>query len=81
MKILGNLGVTTGGPYEFNSTAAVKTLRDALFAGAATAIAFLQGNITGIDFFPNSTLDEVALIPLLAFLLAGANRFLTDYSK
>ena len=81
MNILGNIGASTGGPYEINTNGILKTLRMAILVALGGGIGYLVTSIPTLDWMPNSELDMMAnsgvIIPLLEFV----RRWATDYSK
>jgi len=79
--ILGNIGPSTGGPYELNKNGLLKTLRMTLVMVAGTAAGYLLTAWVGFDFVSGTNVDEMVFSMLGAPLLELIRRWATDYSK
>jgi len=80
MNILGNVGPSTGGPYELNKVGVIKTLRLGLVAAAGTAVAFLITSLPGLDVVQGTEIDTMVISLIVIPTLELARRWLTDYS-
>ena len=80
MKILGNVGIDTGGPYELNKVGLKKTFRMAIMVAAGSVVAFLITNIAGLDLVSGTEIDTMIVTLVITPLLEGVRRWLTDYS-
>lgn len=81
MNILGNIGPSTGGPYEINWNAILKTFRMALVVGAGGIAGYLVTGLPLLDWMPNSELDVMVNSAVIIPLLELVRRWATDYSK
>lgn len=80
MNILGNVGPSTGGPYEINKNGLLKVLRTALVTGVGAIAGYLLTSLVGIDFLSGTDLDTMAFSLLGVPLLELVRRWATDYS-
>lgn len=78
--IFGNLGPSSGGPYEINKNGLLKVLRTAVVTGVGAIAGFLVVNLAGFDWLSGTDLDTLITSAVFIPLLEMARRWATDYS-
>ena len=81
MNILGNIGPSTGGPYQINKNGLLKTLRMTIVMALGTSAGYLITAWAGFDFVSGTNIDEMLFSMLGVPLLELLRRWATDYSS
>lgn len=79
--LFGKIGESTAPPGQLDVNAILKIVRTALMAGIAVFLGVIAKEIGGVDFIPNSGIDEIVVTGLLMPLVELIRRKIADYSE
>ena len=81
MVCLGNIGISTAPSKRLDSNGLLKFLHTGFLVAASAFITFLINSVVGLNFYPDSTTDEMLITMFLVPALKLALTYFPNYSN